>query len=112
MNAIGGPHNPLLEKMRSMASEAKHAAPMNRMAPSEVSGFDKIYNQAVGGLKSVNDLQVGSEKIAERFALGDPNISITQLKVAEQKADLAFKFTSGVRNKFIDAYHDVWNMSV
>jgi len=112
MKAINSQHNPLLEKMHAMAKEAKLPPNMGSIDNSAVSGFDKIYHQALNGLKDVNDLQMTAGDAAERFALGDPGISVTQLKITEMKADLAFKFTAEVRNKFISAYQDIWNMSV
>ena len=60
-------------------------------------------------LKKVNDLQIQKDKMIEEFAVGK-NENVHELMIALQKADLALKLTSAVRNKVIEAYRQLINM--
>ena len=63
-------------------------------------------------LDKVNALQKESMGLKEAFAKEDPNVSLAQVMVAMQKADVSFKAVAEVRNKFVDAYREVMRMSV
>jgi flagellar hook-basal body complex protein FliE len=60
-------------------------------------------------LKKVNDLQIQKDNMIEEFAVGK-NQNVHELMIALQKADIAIKLTSAVRNKVIDAYRQLLNM--
>ncbi|GAB6163467.1 flagellar hook-basal body complex protein FliE [Desulfothermus naphthae] len=60
-------------------------------------------------LKKVNDLQIQKDKMIEEFAVGK-NENVHEVMIALQKADVAMKLTSAVRNKVIEAYKQLINM--
>ena len=50
--------------------------------------------------------------MATAWERGDSEISLTQVMVSLQKADVSFKAMMEVRNKMVDAYQEVMRMSV
>ncbi|GAB6887481.1 flagellar hook-basal body complex protein FliE [Desulfothermus okinawensis JCM 13304] len=60
-------------------------------------------------LKKVNELQLEKDKMIEEFAVGK-NENVHEVMIALQKADVAIKLTSAVRNKVIEAYKQLINM--
>ena len=118
--------NRLLVEMRSLKNQAQaFQRPENLAAkdvadnrpgrPSQVNGaqevpsFGEMLEQAVN---KVNDVQKTSSNMAKAYEMGDPNVDITDVMVASQKASVSFQSMVQVRNKLIDAYRDVMNMPV
>ncbi len=63
-------------------------------------------------LNSVNQSQVDAEKLGKSFAMGDDSVSLSDVMIAGQKANISFQATVQVRNKLVSAYHDIMNMQV
>lgn len=63
-------------------------------------------------LSQVNKVQVESEQLGKSFAMGDDSVSLSDVMIAGQKANIAFQATVQVRNKLVSAYHDIMNMQV
>lgn len=70
--------------------------------------FSDTLNEA---LKNVNELQKSSDKGIQDLATGKTD-NIPEVMIAAEKADLALKLMVQVRNKIIDAYHEVMKMQV
>ncbi len=84
---------------------ARPAAPA--AAPGEAGSFGEALGQA---LASVEKAQVDADASAEQVALGGGNLHETAL--ALEKADVALRVATKVRNKLVDAYQEVMRMSV
>ncbi len=63
-------------------------------------------------LNQVNQVQVEAEKLGKNFAMGDDSVSLSDVMIAGQKANISFQATVQVRNKLVSAYHDIMNMQV
>lgn len=63
-------------------------------------------------LNQVNQGQVEAEKLGKNFAMGDDSVSLSDVMIAGQKANISFQATVQVRNKLVSAYHDIMNMQV
>jgi flagellar hook-basal body complex protein FliE len=63
-------------------------------------------------VNKVTEVQKTSAGLATAYEKGDPNVDITDVMVASQKASVSFQSMVQVRNKLIDAYKDVMNMPV
>lgn len=63
-------------------------------------------------LNQVNKVQVDAEKLGQNFAMGDDSVSLSDVMIASQKANISFQATVQVRNKLVSAYHDIMNMQV
>jgi flagellar hook-basal body complex protein FliE len=48
----------------------------------------------------------------QAFVLGDDKVSLSNVMIDMQKANIAFQTTVQVRNKVIAAYNDIMNMQV
>lgn len=96
----------LMQQIQSMASQAKGQT----VEPTEgANGFADMFQQAIS---QVNDLSHSAETQKTKFELGDPSVQLSDVVIAGQKADLAFQATLQVRNKLVQAYQDIMNMSV
>jgi flagellar hook-basal body complex protein FliE len=60
----------------------------------------------------VSRSQDKAEKLATGFERGDPGIDLAQVMIQGQKADLSFRAMNEVRNKMVDAYKEIMNMSL
>ena len=102
--------NQLLAQMRAMQGQAQ-SAPVN---PQQINAnnqvdFGDLMKNAVG---QVNSLQQTSNQLKTGFEMGDPNIQLSDVMIASQKASVAFEATVQVRNKFVEAYQEVMRMSI
>lgn len=104
-----------IRQMRQMTQPQpiQPAAPTPLQAPGAVSapeagGFTQMMKQSVD---AVNQMQQTGRAKATAFELGE-DISLTEVMVSLQKADVSFKALVEVRNKFIDAYQEIMRMSV
>jgi flagellar hook-basal body complex protein FliE len=57
-------------------------------------------------------MQNQASVLAQAYESGDKSVDLTKVMLEVQKADLAFRAMTQVRNKLLDAYTQVMNMSV
>jgi flagellar hook-basal body complex protein FliE len=57
-------------------------------------------------------MQNEATALANAYETGDKSIDLTKVMLEVQKAGLAFRAMTEVRNKLLDAYTQVMNMSV
>ena len=116
--------NRLLLEMRAMKAQSQAFATDNRIieadranpaqGPNHIANkngpqFSDLFSQAID---KVNDVQQASSSMGQAYMRGDPNVSITDVMIAGQKASVAFDATVQVRNKFVEAYKDIMNMPI
>ena len=63
-------------------------------------------------LDQVDQMQGAAAKLADRFQLDDPAVSLEDTMVALQKANVTFQAALQVRNKVVAAYNDIMNMQI
>ena len=63
-------------------------------------------------LSEVAKTQNQAEQLQKNFTVGDPNTNLQDVVVAMQKSSIALQQAVQVRNKLVQAYHDVMNMQV
>lgn len=80
----------------------------NTPSSSKVSFSDALK----ASLDQVNQVQVNAETLGKNFAMGDDSVSLSDVMIAGQKANISFQATVQVRNKLVSAYHDIMNMQV
>jgi flagellar hook-basal body complex protein FliE len=81
----------------------------DKPAAGEPGGFGAVLKTS---LDQVNQTQQTATRLAQDFETGAPNVSLTDVMVSMQKANIAFQATVQVRNKLVSAYHDIMNMQV
>ena len=62
-------------------------------------------------IDETNDLQNTAESEEIRFALGEAD-NTHDLLIAETKANIALQYTVAVRDKLIDGYREIMQMSI
>ena len=77
----------------------------------ESNSFSDVLSAAMGSIEETNDLQNSAEQEEIRFALGE-SVNTHDLLVAETKASVALQYTVAVRDKIIDAYKQLMQMSI
>ncbi len=84
------------------------------VAMQKTQGTGKLdFSEALkASLNQVNQVQVEAEKLGKNFAMGDDSVSLSDVMIAGQKANISFQATVQVRNKLVSAYHDIMNMQV
>ncbi len=81
-------------------------------ASGEKTGsFGSILDAAMNMINETNAYQNAAESSEVQFMLGEA-VSTHELAVAQQKANIALQYTIAVRDKVIDAYKEIMNMSV
>lgn len=73
--------------------------------------FGSVLNTAMNLINETNDYQNAAESAEIKFALGE-STSTHELAVAQQKANIALQYTVAVRDRVIDAYKEIMNMSI
>ncbi len=101
----------LLLEMRALALKAQQApaAATNVAAGAPVAEFGAAMKAAVN---SVNSVQQNAATMVAAFESGAPGADLTRVMLEVQKASLAFKAMTEVRNKLVNAYQEVMNMPV
>ena len=73
------------------------------------SGFADNFKTA---LQSVSKAQNDASQMQMEVQKGNPNVSLEETMLAMQKAQVGFQATLHVRNRMVQAYTDIMNMSV
>jgi len=105
--AVAGPSSP-----SSRASAATGvSAPGSSQAAKQTKSvdFSALLEKSI---KQVDQMQGDAARLADRFQLEDPNVTLEDTMVALQKANVSFQAALQVRNKVVAAYHDIMNMQV
>jgi flagellar hook-basal body complex protein FliE len=71
--------------------------------------FGSVLNSS---LDKVNETQQAAGQLAERFTKGDDSVSLSEVMIAGQKANIALQATIQVKTKLVAAYNDIMNMQV
>lgn len=88
------------------------ARPQGLQAPAALPEGDSFGGLLKASVQAVNQTQQKAGEMATAWERGDSEISLTQVMVSLQKADVSFKAMMEVRNKMVDAYQEVMRMSI
>ncbi len=109
----------VLSQIRAMQSQVRGvSAPANEVA--QVAGAatgvqgpaNSFANVMKQGLDQVNQAQQRASSLATQFEQGVPGVELPQVMLEMQKASVAFRATTEVRNKLVEAYQQIMNMSI
>jgi flagellar hook-basal body complex protein FliE len=114
--------NSVLARMQAMQDMASgKVASDNRLpigGPGAATGagttssgvdFGAVLKEAV---QQVSDAQNTAQAKAQAFQMGAKDMSLEEVMVSLQKANVAFQGMIAVRNKLVEAYRDVTNLQV
>jgi flagellar hook-basal body complex protein FliE len=98
----------VLTEMRSLQARASGIgeSPMTAAQPSDFANLMK------NSVDQIATMQNQATSLADAYEAGDKSIDLTKVMLEVQKAGLAFHAMTEVRNKLVDAYTQVMNMSV
>jgi len=96
-----------LKTMAAQASPAKTAE--GEGSASSGVNFSDVLKSA---LEQVDASQKTSTDLGQRFILGDKSVNISDVMIAGQKANIALQTTLQVRNRLVNAYNTIMNMSI
>lgn len=100
-----------LQQMQAMAAQASGGTETvaNQSGAATSSGFASALKAS---LDKISDDQIKAGGEAKAFELGSPNVSLNDVMIDGQKANLGLQFGLQVRNKLVSAYNDIMQMSV
>lgn len=105
----------LLTEMRALAAQAAAGAPGIPANGAATAGAGAVADFGVAmkeALARVNELQQGAAASASAFERGAPGVDLTSVMLEVQKASLAFKAVTEVRNRLVSAYQEVMSMPI
>ena len=77
-------------------------------ATTDPSGRSESFaNTLVDAVDHARALESASVDASRRFAAGDPSVGIHEVVLASEKANIAVRYASTLRNKVIDAYREL-----
>ena len=97
----------MYQEMMRMQQEAAN------LDPSQQGGVVQDFGMLLrGAINNVNELQQYANSQRTAFEMGERDISLSEVMIAAQKSSIAFEATAEVRNKFVEAYKTIMNMSI
>jgi flagellar hook-basal body complex protein FliE len=98
----------VLAEMRSLQARASGVAE----APTTAAQPSDFANLMKNSVDHISTMQNQATALADAYEAGDKGVDLTKVMLEVQKAGLAFRAMTEVRNKLVDAYTQVMNMSV
>ena len=109
----------MLSMLRNTAAQAVApsalvggAAPLANTSASTASAKVSFADALKNSLGQVNQIQNQAQQLGDSFASGNNNVSISDVMIATQKANISLQTTVQVRNKMVAAYTDIMNMQI
>jgi flagellar hook-basal body complex protein FliE len=102
----------VLAEMRALQARAA-GTPAEIAAPgTQATGTPDFASLMKDSVDRIAAMQNTASALASAYETGDKSVDLTKVMLEVQKADLAFRAMTQVRNKLLDAYTQVMNMSV
>ena len=102
--------NQAIAQMRVMASAARNeGAGSAPRGMAEGMDFTALMQDSID---AVNASMMEAKAKASAFESGNPQVSLTEVMVATQRAGLEFQAMTEVRNKLLTAYQEIMSMPV
>jgi flagellar hook-basal body complex protein FliE len=101
-----------LQQMQAMAAQASGSATADAALQGGAATADSFGAAMQASLERISGAQAHANGEAQAFELGAPNVSLNDVMVDMQKANIGFQFGLQVRNKLVSAYTDIMQMSV
>jgi flagellar hook-basal body complex protein FliE len=99
----------VLAEMRALQARAGGAPAEPAAATGTQPDFASLLKTTVDHIAG---MQNEASALSAAYESGDKSVDLTKVMLEVQKASLAFRAMTEVRNKLIDAYTQVMNMSV
>ena len=96
-----------MQELARLASGQSVGASSN--GKTENADFQNMLQTAI---RAVNDAQNDAQVKAQQFSTGNSEMSLEEVMVSLQNANVAFQGMIAVRNRLVEAYRDVINLQV
>jgi flagellar hook-basal body complex protein FliE len=101
----------VLAEMRALQARAA-GGPAETAATGSAAPDVDFASLMKSSVDHIAAMQNQASTLAQAYESGDKSVDLTRVMLEVQKADLAFRAMTQVRNKLLDAYTQVMNMSV
>ena len=101
-----------LQQMQAMATQAAGSATADVALQGGAATAESFGSAMKASLDRISGAQAQAAGEARAFELGAPNVSLNDVMIDMQKANIGFQFGLQVRNKLVSAYTDIMQMSV
>jgi flagellar hook-basal body complex protein FliE len=119
MNFPINPLNSAMSALNSLAAQASGKTnEAGNVATGEVTGqsgaanVDSFASALKSSIDKISDNQTHALSEAHAFETGSSNVSLNDVMVDMQKANVGLQFGLQVRNKLVSAYNDIMQISV
>lgn len=103
----------LLAQMRVMEAQSKLGVKPVTSPEAVTTGQQVDFgNLLKNSIDAVNETSLESTRVAAAFERGDSNISLAQVMLTMEKANVSFQAMTQVRNRLLTAYQEIMNMPV
>jgi flagellar hook-basal body complex protein FliE len=99
----------VLSEMRALQARASGVSPQATASSAQPTDFANLMKNSVD---QISTMQNQATAMSAAYEAGDKSVDLTKVMLEVQKAGLAFRAMTEVRNKLLDAYSQVMNMSV
>lgn len=108
------PVNPIssaLQQIQTMAAEAAggSSAAANRSGEASTGSFASVLKASIDKISNDQQKAIGE---AQAFEVGAPNVSLSDVMVDLQKANIGLQFGLQVRNKLVSGLGSIMQISV
>lgn len=66
----------------------------------------------IDAVEGASATEKAATEASQRFAAGDPNVGIHEVMIASEKASIAVRYATTLKNKMLDAYRELMNTQV
>ena len=116
MNASISPLSSALQQMQTMATQAAggagNVASGSVVPESGAASVGSFADALKSSLDNISSSQTHAMNQAHAFEVGAPNVSLNDVMVDTQKANVGFQFGLQVRNRLVSAYTAIMNIAV
>lgn len=101
----------ILAQIRALSAQIRPESPRAAAATPQ-SGPSEFATLLKSGIEEVNRSQQRADSVADAFSRGAPGVSLSQVMVQMDKANVSFQALNAVRNRLVSAYQEIMNMQM
>ncbi|GLR07548.1 flagellar hook-basal body complex protein FliE [Mixta theicola] len=102
----------VLEQIKFQANQIAAAGNSLSIRDTKNSEPVSFSGLLINSLNNINQLQTSAKSQSQNYLAGAPGIGLNDVMVSMQKSSIALNLGVQVRNKLVNAYQEIMNMSV
>jgi|GEM_PF-6518936 len=100
--------NMIAQNLQSLAAQASGNKPEVKQN-NDLANFGTVL---ANHINDVNTVKIESSNLQESYALGDDSVTLPQVMIASEKAAVQTSFVVAVRDRALNAYNEIMNMTL